>query len=131
MSYKPTIAVADDNEYLTELLEVRFKAEGWKTVRFARGGDVRRHLLRNAVDLLLLDIELPDISGLEVLRKIRADRFTIKMSVFMLTSHTETSDVKKAVALGANGYVAKPFNMEELVLRVAREIRMPEKFEMI
>ena len=123
----PKIVVVDDNEYLTELLDARFRNERWVIVRFAEGLSAKRHFARHVSDLLLLDIQLPDMSGLDLLRDLKADRFTAQMPVIMLTGQTAPSDVQRAKELGALGYIAKPFVMERVVTQVRRALRVEEQ----
>ena len=125
-SQSPSIVVVDDNEYLSELLEVRFRSERWKTSRFISGDGLQHFLSRHSADVILLDVQLADGNGFDVLEKLKADPARAAIPVLMLTCSTSSHDVRRAKALGASGYIAKPFNVEHLVRRVALELAEKE-----
>ena len=116
----PLAAIADDNEYLAELVEARFRAKRWRTLRIADGSQVIRRVSAEGASVLVLDVELPGLSGLEILRRLRADPRTLRLPVVMLTGRRAASDVETARALGAAAYVLKPFDLEALTRRVER-----------
>tara|TARA_Y100000768_G_C23990785_1_gene692644 strand:+ start:7061 stop:7726 length:666 start_codon:yes stop_codon:yes gene_type:complete len=77
-------------------------------------------------DMILLDVMMPDISGLEVLEKIRAIKNNIELPVIMVTSKDETEDIVKALRLGANDYVTKPMNLEVVMARMKTQFVIQE-----
>lgn len=122
----PQIVIVDDNEYLAELLKARLEAERWQAHTFTKLADARRHFARRQADLILLDIELPDGSGLTILSELKQDPRTAAAPVIMLTASAKAEKVQRAIALGAVGYIVKPFNMERLVQRVGKELSLTE-----
>ena len=117
-----SITIIDDNEYLMEFLEARFKAERWRTYRFTGSEAAKRHLLRNRCDCLLLDIDLGPENGLDVLRGLRSERRTRDLKVMVLSAHRRAVAVADAAKLNAVDYVVKPFDLDDLVRRIRRQL---------
>ena len=118
------ILIIEDEEDLVTTLEYNLRREGYRTQAATTGEEGVRMATQGRVpDLLLLDIMLPGISGIEVLRRLRADRRTSAMPVLFLTAKGEAIDRVVGFELGADDYVVKPFNVRELMLRVAVILR--------
>ncbi|MCW8274360.1 response regulator transcription factor [Pseudomonas sp. PCH199] len=96
--------------------------DAWSLQSFARGEDLLRELRRETYDLLILDWQLPDLSGLELLRWTR-EHMDAPPSAIMLTSRDTESDIVQALNTGADDYVSKPFRPNELKARVAAVLR--------
>ncbi len=118
------ILIVDDEADLVRTLEYTLEREGFET-RSARNGKAALELLARepAADLVLLDLMLPDMSGTEVCRKLRQDPRTRKVPVIMLTAKTDEIDRVVGFEVGADDYVAKPFSLRELMLRVRAVLR--------
>lgn len=118
------ILIVDDEADLVRTLEYTLEREGFET-RSARNGKAALELLARdpAPDLVLLDLMLPDMSGTEVCRKLRQDPRTRKVPVIMLTAKTDEIDRVVGFEVGADDYVAKPFSLRELMLRVRAVLR--------
>ena len=118
------ILIVDDEPDLTRALAYRFEREGFR-VRVAATG--KQALALAAEDpvpgLVLLDLMLPDLSGIEVCRRLRADSRTAAVPVVMLTARGEEIDRVVGFEVGADDYVVKPFSARELVLRVRAVLR--------
>jgi len=121
---EPILVVDDDYANLQSMINL-FKLEGHPIVAVNRGQAALDELERNpGYDLVILDIMMPGMSGFETLEKIRG-RFTpFELPVLMLTARNRTSDVKQAMELGANDFVGKPFEAEELLARVRSLTRL-------
>ncbi len=116
----PLVLVVEDEPEIAEILEGYLRREGFRTER-AWDGRQALHLLRAAQpDLVLLDIMLPEMDGLEVLRRIRSDGNT---PVILVTARTEDLDKLLGLELGADDYVTKPFSPREVVARVKAVLR--------
>ena len=115
-----TVLIADDEPLLTELLEFRLGARGYKTVVAHDGRDALAKLEAVQPDAVVLDMMMPVHDGLEVLRRMRANRLHAETPVIMLTARRGEADVVGALELGANDYLVKPFLPEELLIRLAR-----------
>lgn len=125
MSVK-TILVLDDEEHILELIDYNLKNAGYKVIK-AETGEVALELLeKNDIDLALLDIMLPGIDGIEVLRNIRSHRKYKKLPVILLTAKSD--EISKVVGLevGADDYLAKPFGILELLARIKAVLRRIE-----
>lgn len=109
------------NFVLYTLQNTGFEAEG-----FERPGDFWKKLDERVPDLLLLDIMLPEEDGIEILKKLRADKRTKKMPIIMLTAKSTEYDKVIGLDSGADDYVAKPFSMMELVSRIKALLRRSE-----
>lgn len=121
------ILIVEDEEKLSRLLELELNYENYETEIASNGQDALLLLLDNAYDLILLDIMIPELSGLEVLRRMRRQQITTP--VILLTARDEVHDKVSGLDLGANDYVTKPFQIEELLARIRAHLRMETKDE--
>lgn len=119
------ILVVDDEASIRELLTFNLKKNGYEVTAAADG----REALAKAVgmDLVLLDIMLPEVDGLEVCRRLKADPQTSGIPIIMLTAKAEEIDRVLGLELGADDYVVKPFSMRELLARVKAVLRRSAK----
>ncbi len=113
-----TILIADDEPNIVISLEYLMKREGHE-VLVARDGDEALAMIgEHHPDLVLLDVMMPGRSGFEVLKAVRADETIAGTRILMLTARGRDTDRAKGEALGANGYVVKPFSTRELAEQV-------------
>ena len=126
---RPLIVVVDDNEYLLELVEARLRSEHWDVLLLRDGAAVQRTLGAKPANLLVLDIEMPGMNGLEVLARFKSNPRTANVPVIMLTGRKTSTDVQEARRLGATEYMIKPFNLEDLVRRI-RGLLEPDENEL-
>lgn len=115
-----TILVVDDEPEIAELVEVYLKSEGFSVLKCATGTEALNAVEKNAVDLAILDVMLPDISGFTLCGEIRK-RF--HFPVLMLTAKVEDVDKITGLTIGADDYITKPFNPLELMARVKAQLR--------
>lgn len=119
------ILVVDDEASIRELLTFNLKKNGYEVTAAADG---REALAKAAgMDLVLLDIMLPEVDGLEVCRRLKADPQTSGIPIIMLTAKAEEIDRVLGLELGADDYVVKPFSMRELLARVKAVLRRSAK----
>jgi two-component system phosphate regulon response regulator PhoB len=117
------VLIVDDEADLASLLDFNLKQAGLETA-IAGTGESALSLARSRVpDVVLLDLMLPDISGKEVCRRLRADPKTKDVPVVMLTARGEEADRVEGFEVGADDYVTKPFSPRELVLRLKARLR--------
>ena len=109
------ILVVEDNEKNMKLLRDVLQAKGYRTLEAMTGGQAVELATGHAPDLVLMDIELPDIDGVEALRLLRADERTVSIPVLALTAQAMHGDRERFLAAGFDGYVSKPVNIVELV----------------
>ena len=115
------ILVVDDNQKIRRLIDIYLRREGFSTL-LAETGDQALHLLgEQAVDLMIVDIMMPGMDGYALVRQLRENRMEIP--VLMATAKTEFVDKKEGFEAGADDYMTKPVDLEELVLRVRALLR--------
>ena len=116
----PHILVVDDEKTITDLVGIYLRNEGYEVTLCYNGADAASVILKQDLDLAVLDIMLPDIDGFELLRTIRADH---TYPVIMLTARDSQQDKIEGLGLGADDYMVKPFRPMELVARVKAQLR--------
>jgi two-component system phosphate regulon response regulator PhoB len=123
------ILVVDDEPDLRELVQINLVQAGFAVDLAATGSEALERLRVAKPDLVVLDLMLPDVSGTEICRKIRADEDLADLPVIMLTALSQEVDRVVGFELGADDYVAKPFSPRELVLRVKAVLRRRDQGE--
>jgi DNA-binding response OmpR family regulator len=116
------VLVVEDTDEIRELVTTVLRRAGFDVREAASGAAALEEVRRNAPDLIVLDLGLPDADGTEVCRQIRAET---QCYVLMLTARAEEVDLLIGLAVGADGYMAKPFSPRELVARVQAMLRFP------
>lgn len=120
---RPRILIVEDEADIRELLEYTLSREGFETSSTADGVTGLSEARRATPELLVLDLMLPGIDGLEVCRRLKQDESTSSISIVMLTAKGEESDVVLGLGLGADDYVIKPFSPKEVVARIRAVLR--------
>lgn len=121
------ILAIDDEEHILELLSYNLESNGFRVLTADSGEDGLELLKREAVDLVLLDIMLPGIDGMEMLKRIRKNPDTTDLPVIMLTAKSEEINKVLGLEVGADDYISKPFGIYELVARVKAVLRRSER----
>lgn len=117
---KPKILVVDDEPDAVELIAFNLQAAGFEVVTAADGAEALRKTRSHAPKLVVLDLMLPEVDGLEVCKLLRRDPATAGIPILMLTARASEVDRVVGLELGADDYVTKPFSPRELVLRVKK-----------
>ena len=112
------IYIVEDEPDIRETLKYNFSSEGFKVFTAPDGEEALSNIKKVLPDVLILDLMLPGLSGLDVCKSIRADDDIRDMSIIMLTAKGEEIDRIIGLELGADDYVTKPFSVRELILRV-------------
>lgn len=112
----------EDEEKISRLLEIELEMEGYQVSRVSNGVDALEAYRSGGWDLILLDIMLPGMSGIEILRRIRTK--DVVTPVILLTAKGSVEDKVSGLDLGANDYITKPFQIEELLARVRATLRL-------
>jgi two-component system phosphate regulon response regulator PhoB len=123
MSAKPKILVVDDEPDALELVTFNLKAAGYDVLTAADGGEAIKRARTQLPQLIVLDLMLPEVEGLEVCKVLRRDPQTSAIPIVMLTAKAAEIDRILGLELGADDYITKPFSPRELVLRVKRLLR--------
>src|SRR5437773_1075986 len=124
------VALIEDDEDLAYTVAYNLKKEGLYDVeRYASGLKALDELVERPPDLILLDLNLPDVDGLALCREIRRHEATRLVPILMLTARVEERDKLLGFELGADDYVTKPFSIKELLARVAAHLRRVSALE--
>lgn len=115
---KTRIVVADDDNDILDLVVFKLTQAGFETVAVSDGVAALAAIEADLPRLAILDVMMPGLSGLDVLRKIRANEATRDLDVILLTARARDTDVDTGFAIGASDYVIKPFSPRELLHRV-------------
>ena len=118
-----TILAVDDEVHILELISFNLKAAGYHVVTALTGEEALKRCEVERPSLVLLDIMLPGIDGLEVCRRLKGDRMTSKVPIIMLTARGDEVDKILGLELGADDYITKPFSVRELAARVKSLLR--------
>jgi two-component system response regulator MtrA len=116
-----SVLVVDDDQDLAEMLGIVLNGAGIEVDLVSRGDEVMDVFRNNPPDLVLLDIMLPGLDGIEVCRQIRA--FSVRVPIVMLTAKGDTHDLVLGLEAGADDYMVKPFKPSELVARIRTRLR--------
>jgi two-component system phosphate regulon response regulator PhoB len=122
---KAKILVADDEPDALELIEVNLKNAGYEVLVAVDGREALQKARATRPDLMLLDIMLPEMDGLEVCKALRRDAATSLLPIIMLTARAAEIDRVLGLELGADDYITKPFSPRELILRVKNVLKRP------
>jgi DNA-binding response OmpR family regulator len=123
------ILVAEDDRDIADLIAHYLEKSGWNTHTVASGDAALAYARRHPVDLVVLDLMLPGMSGIEVCRALRGDIATAALPIIMVTARTDERERIAGLELGADDYVAKPFSPNELVARVRAVMRRARRVE--
>ncbi|MEM7584332.1 MAG: response regulator transcription factor [Acidobacteriota bacterium] len=122
MSRRKVVVIEDEPDIL-EAIEYNLDREGFRVVAATSGDAGLETVVREAPDLVLLDLLLPGIDGLEVCRQLKMDPVTQKIPIIMVSAKGEESDIVLGLGVGADDYVTKPFKPKELIARVRAVLR--------
>lgn len=123
---KHTILIIEDERALAEVLALNLQREGYETIIALDGRDGLRQAQLKRPDLVVLDLMLPGLGGLEVCRELRADARTRDVPIIMVTAKTEETDEIVGLAVGADDYVTKPYRIKVVIQRIKKELRRRE-----
>jgi len=126
---KLTILVVDDEENILELVQYNLKREGYGVLRAGTGEGGLAIAESMLPDLVVLDLMLPGLDGLEVCKRLKGSRRTEHIPIIMLTAKGEETDIVTGLELGADDYITKPFSPKELVARIRAVLRRKEPQE--
>jgi PleD family two-component response regulator len=124
---KSRLLIVEDDLDLAEMLNAYFRVQNYEVLTAAWGEEAVKMSNENEVDLIVLDIRLPDIDGYEVCRRIREQRTTKLTPIIFLTEKSERSDKLQGLNLGVVDYITKPFDIQELRLRVRNAINRAKR----
>jgi DNA-binding response OmpR family regulator len=117
------ILVIEDDSDIRELLEYNLTREGFELVLCSSGDSGLEQALEGSHDLIVLDLMLPVVNGIEICQRVRQNPATTATPIIMLTAKSEETDIVFGLGLGADDYITKPFGIKELVARVYARLR--------
>ncbi|MGL5447417.1 MAG: phosphate regulon transcriptional regulator PhoB [Rhabdaerophilum sp.] len=117
------VLIAEDEEALAVLLRYNLEAEGFEVEHAGRGDEADLRLREEPPDILILDWMMPGLSGIEICRRLRSRKETLRLPVIMLTARGEEADRVRGLETGADDYIVKPFSVPELMARVNALLR--------
>jgi len=122
MTSQSRLLIVDDNELNRDMLARRLARKGYEIVLAASAQQLPQRVKEEAIDLVLLDIEMPEISGLEALKTLRETYSPIELPIIMVTAKDQSDDVVRALDLGANDYVTKPIDFAVALARIGTQL---------
>src|SRR6195256_2010017 len=128
-SMSTRVLVVEDDSDIAELVARYLEKAGYTTARVSSGRDALDAVRAKAPDLIVLDVMLPHVDGLEVCRLLRANEHTATIPIIMLTARAEESERIVGLEMGADDYLAKPFSPNELVARVRALLRRAQRHD--
>jgi len=132
---KSRILVVDDEQDILELVSYNLQKEGFHIETSLNGEDALQKIRSDRFDLVLLDLMLPGMQGMDLCRTLKSDDTTASMPIIMLTAKSEELDKVLGLEMGADDYITKPFSPRELIARVKAVLRrtqeLPEKEKII
>jgi two-component system, OmpR family, phosphate regulon response regulator PhoB len=117
---KYRILVVEDEDNIAFALDYVMMREGYENDRISNGGEAMSRIRETRPDLVLLDVMLPDVSGYEICQDVRLDPALSDVKILMMTARGSAIERRKGLALGADGFISKPFELSELRQEVRR-----------
>jgi two-component system phosphate regulon response regulator PhoB len=124
---RETILIVDDEEDILELLNYNLSREGYKVISATTGEEGLKLARTKSPDLMILDLMLPGVDGLEVCRELKSDKNTANIPIIMLTAKSEEADMVTGLELGADDYIPKPFSPRVVLARMKSIFRRKAK----
>jgi phosphate regulon transcriptional regulator PhoB len=121
------ILIADDEKDIVELIAYNLEREGYAVVKAFDGQKAWEMINADKPDLVILDLMMPEISGMEVCRMIRRQAATAALPIIMLTAKSDSVDKILGLEVGADDYITKPFHVRELIARIRAVLRRSER----
>ena len=121
-SLQSRLLIVDDNEMNRDMLARRLARSGYLVDVVESAEQLMQRVKQNTVDLVLLDIEMPEISGLDALKTLRESHSPVDLPIIMVTAKSQSEDVVKALNLGANDYLTKPVDLPVALARIGTQL---------
>lgn len=121
------ILIVDDEKYNLLCLKTHFRREGYEVVTAQSGSAALEAVQRHDFDMLLLDINMPDMSGIEVTRKLKADPQYAHLPIILVTANTDLQNKIEGLQAGAIDYITKPYAFEEMLQRIKTHLALIER----
>jgi two-component system, OmpR family, alkaline phosphatase synthesis response regulator PhoP len=123
---KQRILVVDDEEHIVQMLDINVRAQGYESICAYSGEQALEAAVSHKPDIILLDVMMPGMDGIEICRRLKSKSDTRSIPIIMVSAKSEEHDKIAGLQGGADDYVTKPFNLEELFLRIRAALRQVE-----
>jgi DNA-binding response OmpR family regulator len=123
MNLKKQILIVEDDIILSQILQIALKTKDYEVDIALDGFEAIKKISQNLYDLILLDINLPKMSGFEVAKKLKMDEKTKNIPIIMITALEQEENIKRGFELGCEDYIIKPFNLEYLCLKIQKYLK--------
>ncbi len=123
MKIKKKILIVDDEEHIVRMLDINVRTQGYESICAYDGGEALAAAEHAHPDIILLDVMMPEMDGIEVCRRLKSNPLTRAIPVIMVSAKSEEHDKIAGLIGGADDYVTKPFNLQELFLRIEAALR--------
>ena len=120
---KKTILIAEDNVMLLELMKARIESLGYNVIVAENGKEGAFKAMSEKPDLMLIDIMMPELDGLEMIKIVRANSDLKKVPIIVVSALGRNEDIEKAIKVGADDYVIKPYNASNLARKIANLLK--------
>ena len=120
------ILIVEDEKPIRDMVQFALESDGYEVIEAVDGKQATEKLAQFSPDVILMDWMLPDVSGLELVRRIKRDEVTNEIPIIMLTAKTEERDKIEGLDSGADDYITKPFSVKELLARIRAVLRRAE-----
>ncbi len=126
MNNQPKILVIEDEDLVRKVLEFRLKKEGYDVYQAKDGSEALDLIEQHHFDLMLVDIMIPYVGGLEITQKVKSNPQIKDTAIIVVSANGLENVILEAFALGADDFIAKPFNLPELMIRVKKHLKKAE-----
>lgn len=116
------ILIVEDNEHNMYLISFILEKNGYETIKAVNGEEGFQLAIKEKPDIIIMDIQLPDINGLEVTKRIRASKVDSKIPIIAITSFAMSGDREKALGEGCTGYIEKPINPDTIMAEIEKHL---------
>lgn len=118
--YKGTILISEDNPINMKLIRDILSFQGYEIIEANDGKSALDKIkkFKDKIDLILMDMQLPEMDGLQVIKLVKSDAATKCLPIFVISAHAMESDIKKAIKAGCNNYITKPINIEDFLGKI-------------
>lgn len=123
------ILVADDGRVMRTIISAKLSERGYAVTAVANGREALESIEKNPVDLLILDIHMPEMDGLETLEHLRQSHSAIQLPVIMATANDQDEDIIRSFEVGASDFVSKPINFPVLFARMETHLKLKQAME--
>lgn len=120
------VLIVDDEEHIVQMLDINVRTQGYKSICTYNGKEALEAARHEHPDVILLDVMMPEIDGIEVCRQLKSNPSTWHIPVIMVSAKSEEQDKINGLEGGADDYITKPFNFQELFLRIRAALRQVE-----